>query len=69
MKEISSKENQFLNRVDEEENSILHIVMRNFNSDIDKSRRIAQILLQKGVSIDKKNKLNCTPLIIAFAYG
>jgi len=69
MKEPSLKENQYLNRVDEEDNTILHIVMRHFNSDIDKSRRIALGLLHQGANLSKRSKVNCTPLLLAFAYG
>ena len=41
--------------------------MRNFNSDADRSKRIAQYLLFQGANIQKRNKLNCSPLSTAFA--
>ena len=34
-------DSQYFTRLDEEENTLLHIVMRNFNSDTDRSKRIA----------------------------
>ena len=54
--------NGFLTRLDEDENTVFHVVMRNFNSDIENSRKIASSLLSMGSSLTEKNKLLLTPL-------
>ena len=48
---------QDLNKFDEEGNTPLHIVMKNFNVDIQKSRKIAMTLIKMGASLIFKNKL------------
>lgn len=59
----------FLTRLDEEENTVLHIVMRNFNSDIENSRKLTSSLLQLGGSLKDKNKLMLTPLSQALFFA
>ena len=45
------KSNGFLSRLDDDENTVLHVVMRNFNLDIANSRKIASSLLMLGASL------------------
>lgn len=60
---------QDLNKFDEEGNTPLHIVMRNFNADIHKSRKIATKLIKMGASLVFKNKLQNNPLNQALFAG
>lgn len=52
-----------LNKVDEDGNNPLHILMRIFNDDVENSRKLANALLQMGCSIQTRNKHSNTPLI------
>ena len=65
----ATKSTAFLTRLDEEDNTVLHIVMRNFNSDIANSRKLTSSLLQLGGSLKDKNKLMLTPLSQALLYS
>jgi ankyrin repeat protein len=51
-----------LNKLDDDGNTPLHIVMRNFNADIQKSRKIAAELIKMGASLIFKNKQQNNPL-------
>lgn len=64
-----TKSSSFLTRIDEDENTVLHIVMKNFSGDIANSRKITTTLLQMGASLKEKNKLLLTPLSQALFHG
>ena len=51
-----------MNKLDDDGNTPLHIVMRNFDADIQKSRKIAAELIQMGASLIFKNKQQNNPL-------
>lgn len=58
-----------LNKFDEEGNTSLHILMRNFNSDPELARKIAINLIKKGATLQFQNKNQLTPLHQALYYG
>ena len=58
----ATKSNGFLTRLDEDENTVLHVVMKNFNTDIASCRKIATSLLSLGASLKEKNKMQMPPL-------
>jgi ankyrin repeat protein len=58
-----------LNKIDEEGNTPLHIVMKVFNVDPIMARKISVSLIKKGVELKIKNKNSHTPLQVALYYG
>ena len=53
---------QDLNRLDEDGNSPLHILFRNFNADPELNRKIAISLIKKGARVNILNQSLLTPL-------
>lgn len=58
-----------MNRADEEGNTALHLVMRNFNVDPENSAKIASGLLKKGASLQALNCNQLTPMHVALYYA
>ena len=58
-----------INRHDEDGNTPLHLVMRNFQMDISKSIKIARELIKLGARLDLTNKLLFSPLNYACFFG
>lgn len=58
-----------LNKLDEEGNTCLHLLMRNFNSDPELSSKIAINLIKKGATLSYQNRNQLTPLHQALYYG
>ena len=46
-----------LNRIDGDGNTPLHLVMKNFNQEPEKYRKIANLLLKLGASLTFQNKI------------
>jgi hypothetical protein len=65
----SSNSTSFLTRVDEDDNTVMHMVMKNFNTDIAASRKIASTLLAMGASLKDRNRIQMTPLAHAMFYN
>jgi len=57
-----------LNRVDNEGNTPLHLVMRYFNSDQQNAKKLSLFLLQNGADLQIKNKNQLSPLQQALYY-
>lgn len=60
---------QDLNKHDEEGNTPLHLVLKNFHQDISKSIKIAIELIKLGARLDIQNKLMFSPLNYACFFG
>ena len=58
-----------LNKLDEEGNTSLHLLMRNFNTDPELARKLAINLIKKGATLQFQNKNQLTPLHQALYYG
>lgn len=56
-----NKQKEF-NKLDQEENTALHYIMRYFNEDVDLASKLAFFLLQNGADITIKNKNGYTCL-------
>ena len=60
---------QEINKLDEEGNTTMHFIMKNFNSDPESSSKIARSLIKKGINLKYKNKIQMTPLHVALYYA
>lgn len=58
-----------MNKYDEDGNTPLHLVLRNFHLDIQKSIKIAKTIIKLGARLDFKNKSNFAPLNYACFFG
>lgn len=63
LKILDSFNNQIVNSTDQDGNSPMHLVMRNFANDPLQCQQIAMKLLKKGSNLHMRNSLFNTPLI------
>lgn len=59
---------QDFNKIDEDGNSLLHILFRNFNQDVENASKISLNLIKRGCNLKYKNKIKHTPLHQAYYY-
>lgn len=60
---------QEINRPDEEGNTAMHLVMRNFNVDPENLSKIASSLIKKGSNLKALNCNQLTPMHVALYYA
>ena len=58
-----------LNRADQDGNTALHMVMRNFNQEETTAKKVARHLLKNGADPSRKNKIGNTALHQSVQYG
>ena len=58
-----------INKTDEDGNTVLHILMRNFNVDPEISSKIARYYLRKGANLTALNSVFLTPLHVGLYYA
>jgi ankyrin repeat protein len=66
-KDIDHK--QEMNKVDEEKNTSMHMIMRHFNVDPDSASKVAVALIKRGSNLKATNVHKLTPLHVALYYG
>ena len=58
-----------INKVDEEKNTSMHMLMRHFNVDPDSASKVAVALIKRGSNLKANNVHKLTPLHVALYYG
>jgi len=67
VKDINHKSE--INKIDEDKNTALHTLMRNFNVDPDTASKVAVTLIKRGTDLKATNIHRLTPMHVALYYG